>query len=98
MTIGAGAETRAQMEIQSRVRRFIAANFYVRDEISLDDDRSLLDQGIVDSTGVLEVIAFIEGEFGVQVADEEMLPQNLDSIVRIAAYIARKQEQARRSV
>jgi acyl carrier protein len=95
MTCGARPEADGQIDIRSRVRRFIVSNFYVT-EGSLDDDESLLEQGIVDSTGVLEVIAFIEGEFGVQVADDEMVPQNLDSIARVAAYIARKQAQARR--
>ena len=51
---------------------------------------SLLRQGIVDSTGILEVIIFLESQFGIQVLDEEMLPENLDSISRIAAYVARK--------
>ncbi|MGB5688421.1 MAG: acyl carrier protein [Woeseiaceae bacterium] len=53
-------------------------------------DESLLDRGIVDSTGMLEIIMFIEDELGVQVADEEMIPENLDSVNRIAAFVARK--------
>jgi acyl carrier protein len=79
------------MSHQTRIRQFVLSNFYVADPASLQDDQSLLDQGIVDSTGVLEVIGFIESEFGIVVKDEEMLPENLDSISRIAAYAERKQ-------
>jgi acyl carrier protein len=79
------------MDIGQRVREFITSNFYVADAASLTNEMSLLDQGIVDSTGVLEVIAFLEGEFGFRVDDEEMLPDNLDSIEKIAAFVRRKQ-------
>jgi acyl carrier protein len=79
------------MDIGDRVRQFITTNFYVADAATLTNEMSLLDQGIVDSTGVLEVIAFLEGEFGFHMADEEMLPDNLDSIDKIAAFVKRKQ-------
>jgi acyl carrier protein len=69
----------------------VTSNFYVADPASLEDGTSLLDQGIVDSTGVLEVIGFIETTFGITVEDSEMLPDNLDSIERIASFVARKQ-------
>jgi len=78
------------MELKKQVRDFVTANFYVADPKSLEDRTSLLDQGIIDSTGVLEVIMFIESTFGVTVEDSEMLPENLDSIERIAAFVARK--------
>lgn len=78
------------MEIAGKVRKFITSNFYVPVPAELADETSLLDSGVIDSTGVLEVISFIEQEFGVEVADEEMLPENLDSIARIAAYVSKK--------
>ena len=78
------------MEIKDRVRQFILTNFYVADANALADDTSLLDQGIIDSTGVLEVISFLESEFAIAVADDEMLPDNLDSIARITAFVAKK--------
>jgi len=78
------------MEIRDQVRQFISANFYMDEADGLPDDASLLDRGIVDSTGVLEVIAFIEETYGLQVEDSEMLPDNLDSIDRITAYVRRK--------
>jgi acyl carrier protein len=79
------------MELKKQVRDFITSNFYVADPKSLADHTSLLDQGIIDSTGVLEVIMFVETAFGLTVEDAEMLPENLDSIERIAAFVARKQ-------
>lgn len=72
------------------VREFIVTNFFVPDESSLADDTSLLDQGIVDSTGVLELTAFIEEKFSIKVEDSEIVPENLDSIGNILAFIARK--------
>lgn len=78
------------MDIQEQVRAFVTTNFYVANPTALDNNASLLDQGIIDSTGVLEVIFFIEENFGITVEDSEMLPENLDSIDRIASFVARK--------
>ncbi len=77
------------MDIKQQVRAFITSNFYVADPSTLAVDASLLDQGIIDSTGVLEIIMFLEGTFGFKVADSEMVPENLDSIENIAAFVAR---------
>jgi acyl carrier protein len=79
----------AERGIAERVRRFVTSNFYV-DSGAVADDASLLEQGIVDSTGVLEIVAFLETEFGIEVKDDELLPRNLDSISAISAYIERK--------
>jgi acyl carrier protein len=78
------------MDIKAQVRTFVTSNFYVADPSTLEDSASLLDKGIIDSTGVLEVIFFIEETFGITVEDSEMLPDNLDSIERISNFIARK--------
>lgn len=78
------------MTIRNQVRQFIVKNFYVAEADGLPDGASLLERGIIDSTGVLEVIAFVEKSFGVRVEDDEMLPENLDSIERIAAFVERK--------
>lgn len=77
-------------QIKNQVRQFIGKTFYVPDMSALGDELSLLDQGIVDSTGVLEVVTFLEGEFHIKVADDEITPDNLDTIGRIARYVARK--------
>ena len=79
------------MEITEKVRHFVTTNFYVANAAALDAEASLLDNGIIDSTGVLEVIGFLEDTFAIQVADEDMIPDNLDSIARIAAFVQRKQ-------
>ena len=84
------------MELQQQIRDFVTANFYVADPESLEDRTSLLAQGIIDSTGVLEVIMFIETTFGVSVEDSEMLPENFDSIERMVSYVGRKKELALR--
>ena len=78
------------METAAKIREYIVQNFYVANPTELRDEDSLLDRGVIDSTGVLELIAFLEGHFGIKVADEEMLPDNLDSIARITDYIGRK--------
>ena len=78
------------MELKEQVRAFVTSNFYVADPAALEDEASLLDRGIIDSTGVLEVIFFIEETFGIKVEDSEMLPDNLDSIDRIANFVVRK--------
>jgi acyl carrier protein len=78
------------MTIQEKVRQFIVANFFVPDPAQVADDMSLLDQGVIDSTGVLEVLQFIEGEFNIKVPDEEIVPDNLDGIARIARFLERK--------
>jgi acyl carrier protein len=75
------------MDIKQQVRAFITSNFYVADPSTLADDASLLDQGIIDSTGVLEIIMFLEDTFGFKVADSEMVPENLDSIESIASFV-----------
>jgi acyl carrier protein len=76
------------------VRTFIVTNFYVPETITLGDDTSLLELGIVDSTGVLEVTAFLESEYGIEVADDEFVPANMDSIKAIAAFVETKAARA----
>ena len=78
------------MDIKEQIRAFVTSNFYVADPSALEDGASLLDRGIIDSTGVLEVIFFIEETFGFKVEYSEMLPENLESIDRIANFVARK--------
>ena len=80
-----------QIDIEQKIRQFITDNFLFReDRASLTDDESLLETGVIDSTGVLELVAFLESEFGFAVADAEIVPENLDSITRIAGYVKGK--------
>lgn len=77
------------------LRQFIADSFLLGDpdaSASLRDDDSLIEAGFVDSTGVLEIVAFLETQFGISVADDEVVPDNLDSVARLAAYVQRKVE------
>ena len=77
-----------QTDIEQKIRQFITDNFLFReDRASLTDSESLLEAGVIDSTGVLELVAFLETEFGLAVSDAEIVPENLDSIGRIAGYV-----------
>lgn len=78
------------METKDQVRAFVTGNFYVADPALLSDSASLLEQGIIDSTGVLEIIGYLEDTFQITVDDAEMIPDNLDSIDRISAFVAKK--------
>ena len=64
-----------------------------RDGTQLPNDASLLDRGIIDSTGVLEIVLFLESEFGVKVKDSEMLPENFDSVNNIVNFVQRLKSQ-----
>ena len=80
-------------DISLAVRRFISENFLFRDSgEAVTHEASLLDAGIIDSTGVLELVSFLETTFGIAVHDDEMLPENLDSIRAITSYVSRKLE------
>lgn len=80
-----------QTDIEQKIHQFITDNFLFReDRASLTDSESLLEAGVIDSTGVLELVAFLETEFRFTVGDAEMVPENLDSISRIAGYVKGK--------
>jgi acyl carrier protein len=81
--------------MEAQVRSFLAENFPLgEDPSNLSADASLLEAGIIDSTGVLELVDFIEGTYAVTVEDEELLPENLDSIRSIVAFVERKRSAA----
>ncbi|HYN11002.1 MAG TPA: acyl carrier protein [Vicinamibacterales bacterium] len=76
------------------LRRFIVENFlFGREDPPLGEDDSLLGRGIVDSTGVLELVAFIERTFGVDVLDHEIVPANLDSLASLTRFVEGKRRQ-----
>ncbi len=77
-------------ELRHQVRTFIETNFIVDPALGLKDDDSLLQLQVVDSTGFLELIHFIEDTFGLKVADEEMVPDNLETIDNIVQFVERK--------
>jgi acyl carrier protein len=82
------------MTVQERVRDFVLEYFYVSDPADLTDEISLIDSGYVDSTGMMEIILFLEGEYAIHIEDHETIPANLETISRIAAFVARKQAAA----
>lgn len=79
-------------DTKTAIRAFIIENFLFGDDNHpLPDDLSLIDNDLVDSTGILELVGYIEKEFGFKVEDREIVPANLDSIARILAYVDSKQ-------
>ena len=80
------------MSTEKKIRSFILENYlFTDDESELDSNDSFLEQGIIDSTGILEVIFFLEEEFGIEVDDDEMIPENLDSVANLVKFIDLKQ-------
>ena len=77
-------------EIRKKLREFVTKNFYMADPDAFTDQTSFLDQGIIDSTGVLELVSFVEGEWKLAVVDDEMIPQNFDSIDALVAFVTKK--------
>jgi len=78
------------MNHAKEIRDFIVANFLFGEAGSLQDDTSFLGSGIVDSTGMLELISFLESTYDVTVEPAEMIPENLDSIDRVVQFLGRK--------
>jgi len=77
-------------ELKEKIRNFIVENFLFGNDDGLSDDSSFLEEGIIDSTGILELVSFIEEEFGITVDDEDLIPENLDSINNVANYLTKK--------
>ena len=78
------------MTLRDQIRNFILENFILENPEDLVDDESMLEKGIIDSTGVLELVGFIESTYQIKVEDEELIPENLDSIKNIVGYLERK--------
>ena len=77
-------------DYRSPVRTYIESNFILGSGVSLGDTDSLLDLQLIDSTGFLELVGFLEERFGIKVADDEMLPDNLESLADIERFLQRK--------
>ncbi len=78
------------MDIKEQIKEFFEENFMAEFDESFTDDSSLLENGIIDSTGVLELVLFLEENFGIKVEDEELIPENLDSLNNIEKYTKSK--------
>ena len=80
------------MSVEKTLRSYILQNFLFTDDDSvLSNSDSFLEKGIIDSTGILELITYVEEEIGIKVEDEEMISENLDSVDNLVAFIAKKQ-------
>ncbi len=77
------------MNVRERIREFIETNYFAGSD--LEDTVSLLDRGIIDSTGVLELIGYLEDAFQIRIEDQELVPANLDSVANLVAFVERKQ-------
>lgn len=76
--------------IQKKIRNFIVENFLFGDDKGLENGTSFLEEGIIDSVGILELVEFIDNEFHITITDDELLPENLDSINNIDAFLTEK--------
>ena len=78
-------------QFEHQLRKFIVENFLFGDEtMPFSNEDSLLDRGLIDSTGVLELVAFLQQNFAITIADDEIVPDNLDSILGIADFVEQK--------
>ncbi len=80
------------MNKEKQIRDYIVENFLLGDEGGLSSSQSLHESGVIDSTGIMELVAFLEKSFQISVDDEDMMPENLDSIGSIAQFVERKLE------
>jgi acyl carrier protein len=83
-------EENTLIEVREKTRQYIIQTFLFGDGNKLADDISFLKNSIIDSTGMLELIRFIEEEFGMSIDDGELIPENLDSIDNIVSFVTRK--------
>lgn len=78
------------MTTTETIRDYIRSNFMFGSDQKIGDADSLLDAGIIDSTGAMELVSFLEDQFGLTVADQDLVPENLDSITALTSYVTRK--------
>lgn len=78
------------MGFQNDIRNYIIDQFLFGDGSELQDDTSFLEQSIIDSTGVMELVTFLEETFSIKIKDDEILPENLDSVEKINAFVQKK--------
>jgi acyl carrier protein len=77
-------------EIEREIKSFLSASFPLYKEESVDREESLVESGVIDSLGILELVEFVEARFALQIPEDELLPENLDSIANISRYLAEK--------
>ena len=80
------------MDYTNEIRDFVVSNFLFGEAGQLQDDTSFMENDIVDSTGIMELVMFLESKFGVKIQPEEVIPENLDSVNRVSQFVARKRD------
>jgi len=85
-------------EIANSLRQFVKETFLFGQEVTFSDDDSFLETGIIDSTGTMELVTFIENEYRLTLEDDELVPENLDSINNLVRFICSKRTRAEVSV
>jgi acyl carrier protein len=76
--------------IVEQIKKYFEENFMIKWSETFSDEDSLLENGIIDSTGVLELVLFIEKNYGIKIADDELVPENLDSLINIKKFVEKK--------
>ena len=79
-----------EMDCESAIKNYIIENFLFGDGKNLQQDTSFLESGIIDSTGILELITFLEENYNIKIEDEELIPENLDSVNRVVHFLEKK--------
>ncbi|WP_051340481.1 acyl carrier protein [Azospirillum halopraeferens] len=91
MLTATNTEPKVDTMITQQIRSFIVENFLLGKDSGFDNGDSLLETGIIDSTGIMHVVAFLEENFGIAIDDDDLVADNLDSVARIAAFVRSKQ-------
>jgi len=77
-------------ELKNKIKSFVSDYFIKDSGIEIAEDSSFLDKGIIDSTGVMELVSFLEETFGITMDDEEIIPDNFDSIEKLVTFVENK--------
>jgi acyl carrier protein len=78
------------MDLHEQLRAYIADRFLFDPQAKIEPDQSLMRSGVLDSTGAMDLVMYLEDTFKIKVADAELVPQNLDSINNLASFVQRK--------
>jgi acyl carrier protein len=82
------------MSLQQEIKDFVVENFLFGEEKGLTENSSFIKEGIVDSTGIMQLVSFIQDQYRIAIEDEELVPENLDSIAKVSAFIELKRRLA----
>ena len=85
-----GPYTMQSTDVEREIRSFVITNFLYGQPLDLQPGDSLLEKGIIDSTGVLELVAFLETQYAITIEDDEVIPNNLDSLQSLTGFVTRK--------